>query len=200
MKRAADMTVEFSHVYSDETLGPTHLSSIQRAYHELRRLRDQGKTTLSLVLLDDIHVTTKRFTAEDIRAEIHRHGGHVDAIVLESDVTRGVETLLLGLPEGKLSIESFRRERKRALFLETESGRVSLGSFRKNSFDATCALLVATWHLARLGEIPVPGIPVGRSSLSILEERYRKVEEKALRVIRGSRFAAAANRIEHVYL
>lgn len=200
MKRAADMTVEFSHVYSDETLGPTHLSSIQRAYSELRRLRDQGKTPLSLVLLDDIHVTAKRFSAEDIRAEIQRHGGQVDAIVLESDVTRGVETLLLALPEGKLVVESFRRERKRALFLETESCRVSLGAFRKNSFDPTCALLVAAWHLARLGEIEVAGIPVGSSSLSILEERYRNVEEKALRIIKASRFANAASRIEHVYL
>jgi hypothetical protein len=200
MKPAVDMTVEFSHVYSDQSFGPTQLSGIQRACRELRKLREQGKTTLSLVLLDDMHVTSRRLSPDQVSAEIARHGGEVDAVVLESDVARGVETLLATLPEGRLELESFRRERKRVLFLQTHEGRVSLGTFRRTSFDATCSLLVAVWHLARLGEIHVAGIPIGKSSLSILEERYRKVEERALRIIEASRFAEAVSRVAHVYI
>jgi hypothetical protein len=200
MKPAVDMTVEFSHVYSDESFGPAQLSSIQRAYRELRKLREQGKTTLSLVLLDDMHVTARRLSPDQVSAEIERCGGEVDAVVLESDVARGVEELLTTLPEGKLELESFRRERKRVLFLRTSVGRVTLGTFRDNNFDATCALLVAVWHLARLGEIQITGVPTGRSSLSILEERYRRVEEQAIRIIEASRFAGAVARVSHVYI
>jgi hypothetical protein len=200
MNDSADVSVEFSHVYSDQELGDTQLRSLRRARRARRHLESQGKTVLSLILLDDIHVSQSLRSAEDIKKEIEHRGGQVDAVIRESDVVHGVDTFLRGLCSTRLKLESFRTPRRQVVFLNVGTKRIALGTRSKGVFIPTCALLSAVWHVARLGEICVPGIPSASTSLTILEERYRELEQKALAIIQASAFRDAISKIEHVFL
>jgi hypothetical protein len=200
MSTALDVSVEFSHIYSDESAGPEHLLGIQHAQRELRRLTREGKRTLSLVLLDDLHISGISRGADEIKAEMEKLGGRVDVVIRESDILTGVLTFLRNLRPTEVSIESFRKQNKQVLFINTGEDRVSLGCLRNGAFTPTCALLAAIWHIARLGEIAIGGIPSASRTLTILESRYQLVERKALSIIKASRYAAALSRIEHIFL
>jgi hypothetical protein len=200
MSTALDVSVEFSHIYSDESAGPEHLLGIQHARRELHRLKREGKRTLSLVLLDDLHINGISRSADEIKAEMENLGGHVDVVIRESDILAGVLTFLRNIRPVEVSIESFRKQDKQVLFLNTGDDRVSFGCIKNGAFTPTCALLAAVWHVARLGEISIDGIPSASRTLTILEKRYQRVECKALAIIKASRYAAALGRIDHIFL
>ena len=200
MNTAVDISVEFSHIYSDEIPGQEHIMGIQYAQEELVRFKTGGKRVLSLVLLDDIHIKGRSRSADEIKAEMEQFGAEVDVIVRESEMLSGVLIFLRNLRRSQIKIESFDRDKRHVVFLDVGVERVSLGSIKDGTFTPTCALLASVWHVARLGEIKIRGIPSASNTLTILQERYHDVERKALAIIKASRYAGSEKRIEHVFL
>lgn len=196
---SCDVSIECAHVYADESFTERHSESVAIAKRVARRLQESGKTVRSLVLLDDIHVTRAALTPHEIRRGVTMCGHLVDAVVNESSLIHAAKRLIATLPRRRLYFEPFRRAPKRVLFLDTPEGGVALGSIAARPFEPTCALLVATWNLARLGEISVPEVPTAREVTSVLEERYRAVERKAALIMNASPYRAAHARLTHVF-
>jgi hypothetical protein len=199
MSLAADVSVEFGHTYGDRGVGDPQRRGVAVLKEEVAKLAREGKTFSSLVLLDDIHVGGEIVTPRQLKNELESLGGRVDAVVLESSLITSAKATIRKLPRESLHYEPFRKASKMVLFVETGQGPVALGSITRAPFRPTCALLVAAWHLARLGALPVQGIPTARLSCSILSEEYREVECKAKAILESSAFQLYAKRIKHIF-
>lgn len=194
-----DVSIECAHIYADEVVSDQHAESVLIARQETARLAHRGKTVRSVVLIDDIHATARRTTSDEVRRMIAQFGHDVDAVVEESSLIAVTKRVIRRLPRESLYWEPFRRAAKRVLFLATADGAIALGGVNNGRFEPTCALLVAAWHLARLGALPVQGVPTAKLVTSVLEERYRSVEMKALRIIEASRLREFAKGITHIF-
>jgi hypothetical protein len=151
------------------------------------------------VLVDDIHVEASKITPQQIKGWAARFGFGVDMVVEESALKAVAKGVIRSLPRRNLYWEPFRRAPKRVLFLRCNEGGIALGTIVDRHFEPSCALLVAAWNLSRLGAFSVGGLPTAERATSILEERYRSVEMKALRIIEASRHRAFAGRISHIF-
>lgn len=197
MSACVDVSIEFSHLYADQSVGHAQRHALGLMRSERRALLEQGKRVAAVILLDDIHVSRNCMTVDDVTACMRTLGEQVDTVVPESALRVAAKRFITTVPKERLVYEPFRRAAKRILFAQTAIGRVALGAITERPFEPTCALLVATWHLARLGRFAVPGVPSAERVISIIEERYRVVEHKALELISLSRYAADRERISH---
>ena len=157
---SCDVSIECAHIYADEVFNERHGASVAIARREVKRLEASGKTVRSLVLIDDIHVTRSLISPNEVHRTVHGFDHSIDAVVHESSLIHAAKRLITKLPRKSLYFEPFRRAPKRVLFLDTPEGAVALGSITARPFEPACALLVAAWNLARLGEISVPGVPI----------------------------------------
>lgn len=197
MSLVCDVSIEFSHIYADQSLGRECADALSLLRRERSALVAQGKLVSSVILLDDIHIARHQLTIDHVATRMRSLGEEVDAVVAESSLRAGAKRFITTLPRESLFYEPFRRARKRVLFARTAGGAVALGSITNRPFEPTCALLVATWNLARLGRIEILGVPRAQRVVSILEERYREVERKALALVSLSTFSDDTDRISH---
>ena len=197
MNSVCDVSIEFSHLYADQILGRESDYALSLLRLEKSAFLARGMLVSSVILLDDIHVARHRVKVEHVENRMRSLGEQVDAVIAESALRASAKRFITTLPKGSLFYEPFRRARKRVLFARTPEGAVALGSITSRPFEPTCALLIAAWNLARLGRIEVPGVPHAERVVSILEERYREVERKALALISLSSFSRDTDRISH---
>lgn len=196
---SCDVSVECAHIYADETLTCAHATSLVIAQRESLRWRSEGRTVRSAVLVDNIHVADSKITPQQIKGWAARLGFCIDIVVEESALKEVAKGVIRALPRRDLYWEPFRRASKRVLFLRCNEGGIALGTIVDRHFEPSCALLVAAWNLTRLGAFAVEGVPTAESATSILEERYRGVEMKALQIIEASRFYTFAAGISHIF-
>jgi hypothetical protein len=196
---SCDVSIECAHIYADENLTRAHATSLAIAQRESLRWKAEGRTVRSVVLVDDIHVEASKITPQQIKGWAARFGFGVDMVVEESALKAVAKGVIRSLPRRNLYWEPFRRAPKRVLFLRCNEGGIALGTIVDRHFEPSCALLVAAWNLSRLGAFSVGGLPTAERATSILEERYRSVEMKALRIIEASRHRAFAGRISHIF-
>ena len=183
-----DVAVEFAHVYADETFGPEHLAGVFEATQQTRRLKAAGRSYSLSVLIDDYNPEACTLDTDTFIASLQRHGGAPDYVVLESTLADAAESLLT-----------------------TITGREGRGLRRylKSRGRMPCALLVAAWHLLRLGSSDLPAPPigtispdrpfVGRESLTVLPVRFRAVEKRATEIIEASPYWCMGSRIRHIF-
>lgn len=194
-----DVSIECAHIYGDELPSETHATSLAIAQRESMRWISEGQTVRSVVLVDDIHVGASTTTSEDIKRWAGRCGFGVDVVVEESALRSVAKGIIRSLPRWELYWEPFRKAPKRVLFLHSDEGGIALGTVADGRFEPTCALLVAAWNLARLGVVSVSEVPTAKIAASVLEERYRVVEMKALRIIEASRYRVWTQKISHIF-
>jgi hypothetical protein len=153
----------------------------------------------SAVLVDDIHVGGSMTSADAVRRWATELGFGVDSVVEESALVVVAKRVIKSLPRCSLYWEPFRRATKRVLFLYSNDGGIALGAIDDHRFKPTCALLIASWNLSRLGAFSVGDVPTATVATSVLEERYRAVEMKALRIIEASPYRALSSRVSHIF-
>ncbi len=187
---AVDVNVEFAHVYGDETFGPEQLAGVQ----EVKRLRDRLNTaglTYSLsVLIDDYNPVSVSLDVAGFVGMLSRHGAAPDHVVFETSLVE-TATSLLDRIDGR-------------------EGR-GLRRYVKSRRRIPCALLVAAWHLVRLGALALPPVAdempvaftyvplVGEESLTVLPARFASVERRALEIIESSPHQHICTRIRHQF-
>jgi hypothetical protein len=196
---SCDVSIECAHIYADERLGRSQVRSVALARRESRRWAAEGQTVRSAVLIDDLHAGGSVVASEEVRRWASQLGFGVDMVIEESALVAAAKHVIRSLPRSELYWEPFRRASKRVLFLRHNAEGIALGTIAERCFEPTCALLVAAWHLARLGVFPVDGVLTAKFVTSVLEERYRPVEMKALRIIESSRYRALSTRISHIF-
>lgn len=183
-----DVSIEFAHVYGDETFGPEHRAGLLETRH-LRQSPDYAGLTSSLVvLIDDYNPGTVSLDLGRFVGTLSRHGAAPDHVVFESSLVE-TATFLLECVEGR-------------------EGR-GLRRYIESRRRIPCALLLAAWHLVRLGTLPLPMEAgktravftdrplVGNESLTILPARFASVEQRALEIIESTPFQQARARIRH---
>lgn len=183
-----DLSVEFAHVYADEAFGPEHLAAAEEARLLREELETSGLTYSLSVLIDDYNPLSPTLNVAGFVRQLSEHGPTPDHVVLEGSLIENARSFLAGL--------NGREGRGLRRYIE------SRGRF-------PCALLLAVWHLVRLGAMPLPPTSemrgactnplVGEESLTILPSRFTSVEHRALELIALSPYAHLGARIKHKF-
>lgn len=179
-----DVSVEYAHIYADETFGPEQLRGIREMLRLAGGFRRAGRSYSLAVLVDDYNPDLKTLSVPGLVAALTGHGAAPDHVIMESALAPLAEA-----------------------FLDRVSGRDGRGLRRyvRSHGKVPCALLLAAWHLVRLGALPTPcssqNAPplIGRESLTVLPLRFASVEARAFEIIRASPHAGVTGQIKHRY-
>ena len=197
--RLIDMSIEFAHVYSDQSFMREHAVGVSRTVEEIGSLRAERLTSSLTVLIDDYNPQEFLLDVSDFLSDIQLSGVVPNYVLFESEL----QPMAIAL-------------------LDRLQGRVakSLARYVESRGHVPCSLFVAAWHLLRLGvadlgtppmyalaevsrngsEPPSPHHPfAGRRSLTILPTRFRDVEARALEIIRASPYARLSTRVGHIF-
>jgi hypothetical protein len=181
---AVDVSVEFAHIYADEAFGDEQIAGARELLRQARRMAVTGQTYSLAVLIDDYNPAVNTLDTSDFVRSLAAHGAAPDHVVLESSIA----------PIAQEFLRSVSRRERRSLERHAESrGRMP------------CALLLAAWHLIRLGapvSAPVAAAgwpPAGDESLTILPARFAPVEDRALEIIDASPYRDFATRVRHSF-
>lgn len=193
------LSIEFAHLYADQYFSVEQQYSLQLACRKSHHAAANGESVATLVMIDDLHASEVRTDALRLRQEISQSGGWVDNIVFESSLIPGSLQFIEYIPQSLVWCETFRRERKQVLFTETVYGPTPLLSIRNGRKIPSCAALSATLLLMRLGELrSIRGVTCAEHAITIIEERFRHLEQSAHALISMTRFAPCLERVETI--
>src|SRR3989344_9263442 len=170
-KNLLDYNVEFAHIYGNESFSHEHYQASQILKRKIEELEKNKQSYTTTILIDDYNPSEWILNVDKFLEELK--GSHTvpDHLAYESKLVPLKDMVL------ELSSEQIRKGYNR--YSNKKNGRVA------------CSLLVAIWHLTRLGIFSLPkdllvngNKPFSAKKLvTILPERYHNVEEKALKVI-----------------
>jgi hypothetical protein len=176
---AAEISVEFAHVYADEQLGAEQdLSAVEAA-----RISAEHDDVQRVVLVDDYNAVVAPQRLGALLAELRELAPPEDVIASEAALAPAAQMLLRSMAAGRerRSIERYVRDRRRW----------------------PCSLLTAAWYLVRLGELPAPErlfltsdpLRPAAELVNLLPARFGESERRAMALLGASSFAACASRI-----
>lgn len=194
-----DVSIEFAHLYADQQFSAEQQYSLMLAQEKKRQAVSAGESVVTLVMIDDLHASEVIIDAPRLRQAVTRNGGSVDNVIFESSLIPGSIQLIESIPKSLVWTEAFRRERKEVLFMETSAGPTPLMSVKNGRRVPSCAILSATLLLTRLGALSsIKGITCAARAVTIVEERFRFIEQCAHSIITMTRFAEYRAQIETV--
>lgn len=188
MSSIASLNIEFSHIYINENFNSEHKKAAE-IVKKILKDEPSSKSITTTVLIDDYNPTESFFVEQEFLANLDNVGIKPDYLAYEAKLTLWTEEILREMT-GKL-------QRKYLHYV------VSKGK-------SPCSLLVAIWHLIRLGalELKFPSLLkeisnenlkkpfIAQKILTILPHRYESVEESSREIIRSSRFSNYLDRME----
>ncbi|OGD83008.1 hypothetical protein A2165_01525 [Candidatus Curtissbacteria bacterium RBG_13_40_7] len=183
-----DYNIEYAHIYSDEVFNQEHIESLNVLELILRILKNDNKIFNLNLLVDEYHPDTKSLDIDDFLSKLKYRGYYPDNLYLESELHKDVKLLL-----DNLTSEKALRDYERYLVKHGKS---------------PCSYLVASWYLKRLGVLPIENIKsfsngdnpfAGQRIINILDKKYKANEDKALELIKNSKFAEYLDNIIYYY-
>ncbi len=184
--RPDKLSVEFFHIYTDETIGKRHTKGLEY----LKTIEQAWDFPYERILLiDDYNPLTQQLTAKDILSYLDEQGMPPDYWAYEKDLLPHAKKLLALITSPRL--------------------KKNYHNYIIKNKKYPCSLLVATWYLVRLGKLgrpdmikTTPGSPPYEPStrlLNILPADYRGVEKRALDIIRRSKFSQEVHQIQDLF-
>lgn len=186
---AADQSysVEYFHVYTDDTISNIHTGSLDKLNTIKLALRECAQP---IVMIDNYNPTEDTLSAEQVFEYLEEQGASPEYWAYEADLVESAKTLLDSMTDSRLE-KSYRK------YIE-----------KNDKFP--CSLLTATWYLMRLGAMDATGVIRSRqyadksfspsdALINILPEAYGRVEERACSIISGSKYAHLASKIHYVF-
>jgi len=179
-------SVEFFHIYTDETISPVHTRSLEY----LKETRDIWTVDArTIVLIDNYNPKTHVITPDEVFAYLEGEDAKPDYWAFEADLVENAKRLLDSLNDGHLE-RNYRR-------------------YIENHGKYPCSLLTATWYLTRLGAFDPKGV-IKKSGatedfkpaqylINILPEAYKPIEDRAHELISASIFAKHSNYIQALF-
>lgn len=192
--QSVDYNIEFAHIYSDQKFGNEQEKSIEVLSGVINDLQSQGKSFVTTVLIDEYNPKTCVLNENDFVNKIKSFGIPLDFVAYESKLSEIVSRLIADLPKSNLEVD-YLGEGKHSLFLKTENKKHKLRENFGFSHKNTCALLTSCWLLCRLGVYRIPDDAVRRFGekafeakklITVLPEKYKNSEDKALKIIKAS--------------
>ncbi len=169
------LSIEYSHIYTNDKIGQEHELSLQ-VLNELQR-----EDAALVIMVDDYSFPDPEFSYEDLSNWLAERGHKPDVMIRESQLIASCDEVLRLIEDEKLKndIADYVRAKK-----------------------YPCSLFIAAWYLVRLGKIETPLFDksfAAEKLVNILPESFKPFEEKALEIIRATKFADVVERIEYKY-
>lgn len=163
------LSIEFGHIYTDESPGEEHVVGAGMARGLLESL---GGPADVVVLVDNYNPEIHTLSIEDYLRYLNDQSGVVpDAVAYESDMVGPALDLMKTMPDGRI-----RRSYER--YLEVHE-------------KLPCSLLTTAWYLVRLGQlrprVPIDGLRPADELINILPARFDDVERKVMENIAAYR-------------
>lgn len=179
-------SVEFFHIYTDETIGDTHKASL----NYLREARKAwGVEQDLIVLIDNYNPENHILSGEDVLLYLGEEGFVPDYFAFEGDMVANAQILLDSVTSKKL-------KKNYSRYIEAH-----------NKYP--CSLLTASWYLTRLGKLPYEDnlikSPEGKQYraaqrlINILPLDYKSVELRALELIANSGWSDEVNNMQNLF-
>jgi hypothetical protein len=184
----AHYNIEYAHIYSDEVFNQEHVESLKVLELILRILNNDSKTYSLNLLIDEYHPENNTLNVEDFLNKLKYRGYYPDYLYFESDLHKDLNLFLDNMNNEK-HVHEYHRY------------------FEKHG-KSPCSYLIANWYLKRLGVLPVSNIKkltpedkpfVADKIINILDKKYKKNEDRALELIKDSKFAPYIDNIFYYY-
>ena len=185
-----EYNIEFAHIYADQKFGNEQIRSIEILRDLINSLQKQGKSFVTTVLIDDYNPKKNNLDENAFVNKIKSLNIPLDFIAYESKLNQIGDKLIADLPRQLLRVEG-----KKNIFLEINNKSIKLRDSIGFQLKNTCTLLTASWLLCRLGIYKIPSDSINRLNkvgtfeankiITILPEKYRKSESRALDIIKS---------------
>lgn len=203
----SEVSLEFSHLYIDESISSDNVESINIANSLMSGIN--RKTASGIVLLDDIHVEENEFCIFEFIDTLKGLNAPLDHIVFESGLSILADQMIDLFPKHLLSRQHFRKENKDALVLRISKDKViGLKTYLEGGEYHTCAILSAAFALGRLGYFDLRDTKIvsltdkpirSKHAITILDKKYESIELKALQMIDILELSYIRDRMTHIY-
>jgi len=184
--KKVDYNIEFAHIYVNESMTNEHYTAVALVQKKIQELKSTGKSYVTSILIDDYNPSESILNVKKFLKELKSIGVNPDYIVMESSLASYKE-IALDEMNGKI----------KRMYLK----------YLSNNEKCPCSFLVSIWHLLRLGALDSTKIISATSRkpfqaeglITILPERYRSVEKRALDIIKSTKFAPLASKTNYLY-
>ena len=202
-----DYNIEFSHLYADEEFGQNQAKGIKKLKEIKSNLKQRNKTFIQGVLIDDYHSINSKIDINSIKKKIKDYGIEIDFLGFEKGLTKIADEFISKIPKEKIKFELFAKSKKEVLMFK---GKKDIGLKEKEAFEErhTCVVLSAIWLLSRLGVFKLSEGQlkkfnnkefIAEEVITILPEKYRYVEGKAIELINTTEYAYLIPKIHKVF-
>ncbi len=181
MNANKDVSIEYAHIYTNNKIGEEHELSLEILSTLYKQEEDREHTISLVVLIDDYAFPDSSFDYDTFSGWLQEMGFTPDVMLRESQLVSLAEEVRWLIRDDEL--------------------RDKISDFIKTK-KYPCSLLTAAWYLLRLGYLSSPLFDtryISRGLINILPLDFKPYEEKALEIIRSTKFSQAANQIQYRY-
>ena len=175
-----DYSIEYCHIYSNQSVGQEHAESLDYLAEMLARLKQTGKTYSLCVMLDNYTFPDRIFDKDKFLNFLKQKEATPDIFINEGDLIEAAdEVVSLVSPKRANSLKKYIQEKK-----------------------YPCSLFIATWYLARGGYLKNAPAEIKKHSarlINILHERFKPFEEEGLAIIGDTPHSSFIKGITNVY-
>lgn len=169
------LSIEYAHIYTNDKIGEEHELSL-KILDEL-----QKKDVALVIMVDDYSFPDPEFNYDELLSWLAERGHKPDIIIRESQLIPVCDETLKLIEDKKFQdeISSYVRTKK-----------------------YPCSLFIATWYLIRLGKLESTIFPkdlVAERLVNILPESFKPFEEKAIDIIRSTKYSDLVDKIDYKY-
>lgn len=176
-----DVSIEYAHIYTNDKVGEEHKLSLEILGRLYKEQQVECHTTSLVVLVDDYSFPDLSFDYGLFTQWLSEKGFKPDLVFRESQLISLCDEVLKLIQDTKLKEEISDYVRKKKY---------------------PCSLFIATWYLLRLRYIssPIFGNELtAKKLINILPLSFKSFEDKALEIIKTTKFSEAINQIEQKY-
>lgn len=172
-----DISIEYAHIYTNREIEDEHTISLEILQNLKREIGDA--TTSLLVMVDDYSFPDPTFNYSTFLEWLDQNGHKPDLQIRESQLIPICDEVLKLMPDNKFN-------------------RSIVDYVKTHKYP--CSLFIAAWYLVRLGYLQTSIFPselVAKKIINILPESFKPFEDEGLKIIRSTKFAKAADKIEY---
>lgn len=181
-------SIEFGHIYTNETFSTEHASSIKELKKYLPKVSDKDYQTC--VFIDNYNATEHLLDVPDFLNKLAYEGVVPDYFAYEADMSK-YRDKMLALIQNKKVHKSYAR------YIDGNGGKLP------------CSFMTAIWYFVRLGILDADNIVQSSSSsksfipakslINILPERFRAVESRTIKLIGATKHSQYISDIDYVF-
>lgn len=192
------MVLEYGHIYYEDILNRTipvldiRKSIVSALSYINNNIDEEFK---KVVLIDDKNYTLNEIEKDEASLFVLNYyrelGLAPDLIYFEKVFYEKVCRIYSSIPKEILKVEYFRKEKKYVEFLCNENYKIPLKSIRNGNVSYSCQMLASLWTLEK------SEIYSDRKVITVLSEKYQKVEMQIIELLRLSGYSVNNFHIWH---